>query len=391
MFRRIALIVAAVFCTVAAVRAQQEEKLWAVGLSGGASFGINESQNQGLGPHLRLNAIWLHGISSSLSPEIGLGFVANSGDNPPIGFSNYRNSMLPVDLRLRFSPFASSSWSPYIYAGIGAVHWSLGTEPPNKAADAKASGIAAFIPLGGGLYHRLSKKLGMEISAGWNASFTDNLNDAHDGRNDAWWHAALTVVYHFVRTNDDFDEDGLKNDEERTYGTDPRNPDTDGDGLSDGDEVYRYHTNPLNFDSDGDGLRDGDEVNTYHTNPLKVDTDSDGINDNEEINRYHTDPLNPDTDGDGLKDGEETGRYHTDPLKSDTDGDGLSDGEEILKYHTDPLKADTDRDGLSDGEEVNTYHTDPHKADTDGGSVGDGVEVHRGTNPLDPTDDVPKK
>lgn len=35
----------------------------------------------------------------------------------------------------------------------------------------------------------------------------------------------------------DSDQDGLSNDEEKTYGTNPNNPDTDGDGYSDGIEV----------------------------------------------------------------------------------------------------------------------------------------------------------
>lgn len=37
----------------------------------------------------------------------------------------------------------------------------------------------------------------------------------------------------------------------------------------------------------------------------KVDTDGDGLSDYDEINIYKTDPLNPDTDGDGYSDGEE--------------------------------------------------------------------------------------
>ncbi|MFH0969783.1 MAG: hypothetical protein V1804_04705 [Patescibacteria group bacterium] len=42
----------------------------------------------------------------------------------------------------------------------------------------------------------------------------------------------------------DSDQDGLSNDEEKTYGTDPYNPDTDGDGYSDGIEVKSGY-NPL--------------------------------------------------------------------------------------------------------------------------------------------------
>jgi outer membrane protein OmpA-like peptidoglycan-associated protein len=81
-------------------------------------------------------------------------------------------------------------------------------------------------------------------------------------------------------------------------------------------------------------------------------------------------------------------QYKTDPLKIDTDGDSLTDGDEVLKYKTDPLLLDTDVDGLNDDKEVMTYKTDPLIVDTDGGSVGDGVEVKRGTDPLDPKDDV---
>ena len=63
----------------------------------------------------------------------------------------------------------------------------------------------------------------------------------------------------------------MSNEEEADIGTDPSNPDTDSDGLSDGDEVNTYGTDPLNPDSDSDGLSDGDEVNTYGTDPLNPD------------------------------------------------------------------------------------------------------------------------
>jgi OOP family OmpA-OmpF porin len=66
----------------------------------------------------------------------------------------------------------------------------------------------------------------------------------------------------------------------------------------------------------------------------------------------------------------------------------LSDGDEVLKYKTNPLLLDTDVDGLNDDKEIMTYKTDPLKLDTDGGTIGDGVEVKRGTDPLDPKDDV---
>jgi hypothetical protein len=58
----------------------------------------------------------------------------------------------------------------------------------------------------------------------------------------------------------DMDGDGLTNvHEEGTSGTDPRLPDSDGDALSDADEVL-YSSDPHNDDTDGDGWTDGAEA-----------------------------------------------------------------------------------------------------------------------------------
>jgi len=106
----------------------------------------------------------------------------------------------------------------------------------------------------------------------------------------------------------------------------------------------------------------------------KIDSDGDGISDDDEINKYHTDPHKADTDGDGLTDFQEIFIYRTDPNKPDTDSDGLYDGEEVNKYHTDPLSWDSDGDGLSDGYEVNISHTNPKNHDTDGDGIWDKLD-----------------
>ncbi len=185
--------------------------------------------------------------------------------------------------------------------------------------------------------------------------------------------------------NDD-DNDGLTNDEEGVIGTNPQNPDTDGDGLTDGEEVIVYGTDPLDPDSDNDGLTDGDEVLDTLTDPNDDDTDNDGLLDGAEVQTHETDPLDEDTDNDGLLDGTEV-NGPTDPLDEDTDNDGLLDGTEVNDTGTNPTNPDTDSDGLTDGGEVNDIGTDPLNPDTDDDGMDDGTEVDVGADPFNPDTD----
>ena len=124
------------------------------------------------------------------------------------------------------------------------------------------------------------------------------------------------------------------------------------------------------------------------TDPLSADTDGDGLSDGQEVNVYRTTPTNADTDGDGLKDGEEVGRG-TNPLATDSDGDGLLDGWEVAQG-LDPVDAsgengasgDMDGDGLCNSDEQ-SLGTDPHAADSDGDGVSDFLEICNGSDPVD--------
>jgi archaellum component FlaF (FlaF/FlaG flagellin family) len=174
------------------------------------------------------------------------------------------------------------------------------------------------------------------------------------------------------------DTDDLNVIEEYSYGTNPLIEDTDGDGLTDSDEVDFYNTDPLNWDTDGDGLSDGDEVNIYGTDPLNPDTDGDQVLDGSEV-QFGTDPLNkekyPDDDGDGIPNDWELANgldpNNPDDASLDNDNDGLTNLEEY-NYGTDPNDIDTDKDGLKDGEEVKVYNTNPLNPDTDGDTLLDG-------------------
>jgi gliding motility-associated-like protein len=248
-------------------------------------------------------------------------------------------------------------------------------------------------------------------------------------------------------STNDCDNDGLDNAAELLAGTDNTNPDTDGDGLNDGEEVTGVDqvstvavatgtSDPLNAcdpnidalatnDCDNDGLDNAGEIlaGTDNTNP---DTDGDGLNDGEEVTGVDqvstvivatgtSDPLdacdpNPfaiptgDCDNDGLTNvAEQLGADavansgdETDPTNADTDGDGYNDGEEVLGIDqlstaavaigiSDPLDScdpdagavatnDCDNDGLTSAQE-DLAGTDPANADTDGDGYNDGEEV----------------
>jgi hypothetical protein len=69
----------------------------------------------------------------------------------------------------------------------------------------------------------------------------------------------------------DSDADNLPDALEYEYGLDPYNPDADGDGVADGDELNIYGTDPYTWDSDGDGVADGEELFGIQTDPLVWD------------------------------------------------------------------------------------------------------------------------
>lgn len=79
-----------------------------------------------------------------------------------------------------------------------------------------------------------------------------------------------------VATPEDQDADNYPDADEPAAGLDPSNPDTDGDGAADGDEVNIYGTDPTVFDTDGDGLGDGEELFWTDTDPLVADAAASG-------------------------------------------------------------------------------------------------------------------
>jgi len=292
--------------------------------------------------------------------------------------------------------------------------------------------------------------------------------------------------------SDDTDQDGIPDSDEYALGLDAKKQDTDGDNISDYDELNGFdvylefplvtestpekpastcedvpddpiyypgldkvfcYTYPLDPDTDNDGLPDGDEQAflgdpTYKDAGDVFDLDGDGLLGREEndgwIVRVYMDndrltykwclpdpndadtqcellygdptllPTSnvtlPDTDYDGVVDSLERDEA-THPRVDDTDQDGRTDHEEIFGYSaidgdpnnlvfTDPIVKDTDTDGRTDGEEVNTpwivevigqepkeVYSDPNDDDKDNDQLLDGGEEVAGTDPGDPNTD----
>ena len=128
----------------------------------------------------------------------------------------------------------------------------------------------------------------------------------------------------------DTDADMLPDHFETKYALDPNDPDTDGDGITDGYELIVLGTEADLADSDFDGIGDGLEL-SYGLDPTKAD--------NPDVDQplEAPDDLTLDSDGDGISDwGEELAG--TDAHNADTDGDGILDGDELVD-HSDPLTA----------------------------------------------------
>lgn len=167
--------------------------------------------------------------------------------------------------------------------------------------------------------------------------------------------------------NPDTDFDGIVDDQETQFGTDPLDPDSDDDTLLDGEEVFgldlmpntgdELGISPLDADTDDDGLTDSREVlgadgvggtgDDLPSNPTLLDTDSDGIQDGTELGETQGHPT--DTRRDLFVPDADAGITTTDPRKPDSDAGGLDDGVE-----------DVNRNGRVDPDEL-----DPRNGDDD--------------------------
>ncbi|MFB1005355.1 MAG: putative Ig domain-containing protein, partial [Candidatus Poseidoniaceae archaeon] len=238
--------------------------------------------------------------------------------------------------------------------------------------------------------------------------------------------------YDLIEDEDD-DNDGSSDEEEAIIGTDPTNPDTDGDGFCDGngtgdgscypgpdssplDPLLPVNTDgdayPDN-DPDGEGglIADDDDDNDGFLDTRELECLSDPLNATDMPNDLDgdgiCDALDPDMDGDGLLNAVETdtGVYNntadtgTDPANADTDGDGICDGPEVPAnggcsvgpdaFPLDPAASlDTDGDGMPDQLNGESTSTPPlvEDLDDDADTWSDEMEALCGSSSIDQND-----
>ena len=227
--------------------------------------------------------------------------------------------------------------------------------------------------------------------------------------------AHITQVQKDTWLDVDCDEDGLTNGKEKELGTDPKNSDTDGDGVLDGTEVTDG-TDPLDAcdfilshqtlnpsdewnaaDCDEDGLSNKEEKE-LGTDPKNSDTDGDGVIDGTEITdntdvldncslilEHQTEMANVliwnqlDCDNDSLPNGGER--------REDTDNDGIlnfldsdddNDGIPTIKEYPDNNKNAFDEDAM----DVNNNNIPDYlEANNFNSNEMDGIEVYNVLTP----------
>lgn len=153
--------------------------------------------------------------------------------------------------------------------------------------------------------------------------------------------------------------------------------------------------NLYTLDSDGDGLSDGQEIEGITPTYLRPASNGAG--------QVFTDPFHPDTDGDGIDDLREVGELRlvdfrppaggpsqtvatyalrSDPTETDGDADGVPDSEEF-DLELNALHGDEDADGLDDSLEFQ-WGTLPTFWDSDMDGVSDEEETYRVYEGYDP-------
>lgn len=303
------------------------------------------------------------------------------------GFS-FESGITEMALKVEWSPLSKSwmddagefqkSWSPYIFAGVGAAffdpmtNFNTDSEMASNLISrinedqADDSSVAISTPIGAGIKFDLGPKAVFGIEGSIAPSYTDYLDgisiSANPDKNDWYAFGGMTLTFRLGTA----DEEEIKEPEVQVLDTDGDGiadendscptvagkamfagcPDTDNDGIADNDDNCPDVAGTLNGcpDGDGDGIADKDDRCPTEKGiaaeggcpKVVVDTDGDGVVDAQDACPNSAGLANlsgcPDTDRDGVADRNDNcpnvagmSKYAGCP---DTDGDGLIDSKD---------------------------------------------------------------
>jgi outer membrane protein OmpA-like peptidoglycan-associated protein len=283
----LAVGLSATVSTRAAERDLFEEAPWYIGFGvGHINFEGDYPVQDDFFPGLRLG----YDFNKFFALEAGLDVMPSldntvfNEDDPRFSLDDSTSAFrLSLDALFHLRNQNNLRWDPYLAVGGSLMVYD----------DALADGKEYLgLQVGGGLFYHFSDAWSVrgDLRVMVSGDDTELYSVAFVGANYRW---GTTVPAKYVLSGGELDSDGdgLTDLYEEQIGTNPFDPDTDKDGLSDGEEVLNHKTDPLNPDTDWDGLKDGAEVNVYRTNPLDPDTDKGGVKDGHEVIEDGTDPL----------------------------------------------------------------------------------------------------
>ncbi len=275
----------------AAERDLFEEAPWYVGFGvGHFNFEGDFVAQDGFFAGLRLG----YDLHEYVGFELGLDFAPtldntefDEGDNRYALTDDTSALRLSADVLFHLRNTKDLHWDPYLAVGVNYMSYD---DDIDNDGGSDAFGVQA----GAGLFYHFNDA--WSIRGDWRTTLTGESTEFASvtfvGLNYRWG-TRIAPKYNLSGGDLDSDGDGLMDSRESEIGTNPFDPDTDKDGLSDGEEVLTYTTDPLNPDTDWDGLKDGAEVLTYKTDPKNADTDNGGVKDGHEVVEDETNPLDP--------------------------------------------------------------------------------------------------
>ena len=118
--------------------------------------------------------------------ELGAGYGQIAGDL-------FTTQMIPIDFRFLLIPVQRNGGNLYIYAGLGLLYYDVTKVP--TFANAPANGSVGFAPVGIGMQIPISERLKLDINAGYNIGFSDNLNAVNFGGRDSYFSILTSIGY----------------------------------------------------------------------------------------------------------------------------------------------------------------------------------------------------